>query len=157
MTVLESKLLKCSKPTPKGEIGYTMESQSKSGVRNISISIDEDFYKENYFEIEKDVLNFIRYSVLGYTDDEIDVVKVLPHKTTSLVTETFTLNELEIKEIIFKYGDLTPDNIREWRKKLSQTNEGTIVNKVKSEVFQEVKEDSKNNPNDYIKVTTTVN
>lgn len=75
MKITETALCQAQNTKKTGEINYSFMAQPVFEQEMFSLNVDINFYKKNQKEFEKDVLNFIRYTILGYTQDDVEVVE----------------------------------------------------------------------------------
>lgn len=142
MTITENKMTNSFENGINGML-YNFQSQKQMNNRMFNLFFDEDYYKENQNEVEKNILNFIRYSVFGYTDEQLSVVEILPSQIEKPTEDRVILTQNEVNEIKRLYSEINPITIQRWRESKGEnpTVESENVDEIKNqnnEDFQEM-------------------
>lgn len=76
MTIKETSITQTQNLKENGEINYTLFSQPMFNTTMINLNLGVNYYKANKEQFEKDLLNFIQYTMLGYTCDSVTITEV---------------------------------------------------------------------------------
>lgn len=151
MTITESKITNSYETNEYGTV-FNFSAQSHGNNKVATLMFDEQFYKGHQYEMEKNILNFIRYSVLGYTDEELNVAEILPSVEEKPTPDRITLEENEVNEIRSQYGEINPVTIARWRESKNQNasvdseNVDDIKNQ-NNQDFQDIIDEQQNTEN----------
>lgn len=75
MIIKETAITKTQNLKENGEINYTLFSQPMFNTTMINLNLGVNYYKANKEQFEKDLLNFIQYTILGYTSDSVTIIE----------------------------------------------------------------------------------
>lgn len=76
MKIQETAITQSQEKKENGEINFTFFGQPAFANMSFSVSVAVNYYKNNKQKFEQNLLNFIQYSILGYTEDaEIEEVE----------------------------------------------------------------------------------
>lgn len=75
MTIKETSITQTQNLKENGEINYTLFSQPMFNTTMINLNLGVNYYKANKEQFEKDLLNFIQYTMLGYTSDSVTITE----------------------------------------------------------------------------------
>lgn len=76
MKIQETAITQAQEKKENGEINFTFFGQPAFANKSFSVSVSVNYYKNNKQKFEQNLLNFIQYSILGYTENvEIEEVE----------------------------------------------------------------------------------
>ena len=76
MIIKETAITQTQNLKENGEINYTLFSQPMFNTTMINLNLGVNYYKNNKEQFEKDLLNFIQYTMLGYTSDSVSITEI---------------------------------------------------------------------------------